>query len=70
MREWLPVYAKALGAKKPFRVPKLVARLVAGSYGTHLATEARGASNEKAKRELGWQPGHPSWRTGFRESLS
>ena len=27
----------------------------------------RGATNAKAKRELGWEPGHPSWRQGFAE---
>jgi 2-alkyl-3-oxoalkanoate reductase len=69
MREWLPYYARALGARKPFRVPKLIARLVAGAYTTQMATELRGASNERAKRELGWTPRYPSWRQGFREAL-
>ena len=69
LREWLPVYAEALGAKKPFRVPAWLARLVAGPFVTALATELRGASNSKAKRELGWQPRYPSWRQGFREGL-
>jgi nucleoside-diphosphate-sugar epimerase len=70
MKEWLPVYARALGAKKPLRVPVLVARLVAGKEVAALATQTRGASNEKAKRELGWRPAHPSWRQGFGEALS
>jgi nucleoside-diphosphate-sugar epimerase len=69
LKEWLPAYAEALGAKKPFRVPKLIARIVAGSYTTTMATELRGASNEKAKRELGWAPRYPSWRQGFQEAL-
>jgi nucleoside-diphosphate-sugar epimerase len=69
LREWLPAYAEVVGAKKPFRVPKLLARLVAGSYTAQMATELRGASNEKAKRELGWTPRYPSWRQGFREAL-
>jgi nucleoside-diphosphate-sugar epimerase len=69
LREWLPVYAEALGAKKPRRVPKLIARLVAGYYATSLATELRGASNERAKSELGWQPRYGSWRQGFRDAL-
>jgi 2-alkyl-3-oxoalkanoate reductase len=69
LREWLPVYAEAVGAKKPWRVPKLVARIAAGSYATMLATEVRGASNSRAKAELGWQPRYPSWRRGFREAL-
>jgi nucleoside-diphosphate-sugar epimerase len=69
LREWLPVYAEAIGAKRPFWVPTWLARLVAGPFATLLATELRGASNAKAKRELGWQPRYPSWRHGFREGL-
>jgi nucleoside-diphosphate-sugar epimerase len=65
VREWLPVYAQALGAKPPRRVPKWLARLVAGEAAVVLGTEARGASNAKAKRELGWTPRYPSWREGF-----
>lgn len=69
LREWLPAYADALGAKRPLRVPKLIARLVAGRDATTFATQLRGASNEKAKRELGWQPRYASWRQGFSEAL-
>lgn len=69
MSEWLPVYADALGAKKPLRVPVWIARLLAGPAAARMATELRGASNAKAKRELGWQPLHPTWRQGFGESL-
>jgi nucleoside-diphosphate-sugar epimerase len=69
LREWVPALAKAVGAKPPRRVPAWLARLVAGRQATDFALELRGASNEKAKRELGWQPAHPSWRTGFAESL-
>jgi nucleoside-diphosphate-sugar epimerase len=63
--EWLPALARTLGAKKPMRVPKFVARLVAGEAGVVMMTDARGASNAKAKRELAWSPAHPSWRQGF-----
>ena len=69
LREWLPAYAEALGARRPMRVPKLVARLVAGAAVVGFATEMRGASNEKARRELGWSPGYSSWRRGFAEAL-
>jgi 2-alkyl-3-oxoalkanoate reductase len=69
LREWLPVYAEALGARPPWRVPTFLARLVAGPFGAAFATELRGASNAKAKRELGWEPRYPSWRQGFREAL-
>ena len=70
MSDWLPVYADALGAKPPRHVPTWVARIVGGKVGAIFGTELRGASNAKAKRELGWQPRYPSWRQGFREALS
>jgi nucleoside-diphosphate-sugar epimerase len=63
--EWLPTLAQTLGAKKPMRVPRFVGRLFAGETGVMMMTEIRGASNAKAKRELGWRPAHPSWRQGF-----
>ncbi len=63
--EWLPALAEMLGAKKPMRVPRFIGRLAAGPAGVVLMTELRGASNAKAKRELGWQPAHPSWRQGL-----
>jgi nucleoside-diphosphate-sugar epimerase len=65
VREWLPVLAKALGAKPPRRVPRWVGRLFAGEAGVMMGTESRGASNAKAKREFGWTLRHPSWREGF-----
>jgi 2-alkyl-3-oxoalkanoate reductase len=64
-REWLPVLASVLGAKPPRRVPRWLARLVAGEAPVMMGTESRGASNEKAKRELGWTLRYPSWREGF-----
>lgn len=69
VREWLPVYAEAVGAKPPRRVPRWLARLVAGSAVTGFATSLRGASNARAKAELGWQPHWASWREGFRGAL-
>ncbi|MGA9371638.1 MAG: NAD(P)-dependent oxidoreductase [Solirubrobacterales bacterium] len=65
VEEWLPALAEELGAKKPMRVPRFVGRLFAGDFGVALMTEARGASNLKAKRELDWRPAHSSWREGF-----
>jgi nucleoside-diphosphate-sugar epimerase len=67
--EWLPALAEAIGAKPPWRIPRWLGRLVAGGAAAMLMTEARGAANAKAKRELGWQPRYPSWRQGFREGL-
>jgi nucleoside-diphosphate-sugar epimerase len=69
LREWLPVYAEVLGARQPRRVPTFLARLAAGPFAAAFATQLRGASNAKAKRELGWEPRYPSWRQGFREAL-
>jgi nucleoside-diphosphate-sugar epimerase len=63
--EWLPALAQEVGAKKPMRVPRFVGRLFAGEAGVVMMTEIRGASNAKAKRELGWRPAHPSWRQGL-----
>jgi nucleoside-diphosphate-sugar epimerase len=69
VREWLPVLADALGAKPPRRIPRWLGRLVAGEMATLMMTEVRGASNAKAKRELGWQLRYPSWRLGFSKGL-
>jgi nucleoside-diphosphate-sugar epimerase len=60
--EWLPAIARGLGAKPPRRVPRWLARILAGEAATVMMTEVRGASNVKAKRELDWVPAHPSWR--------
>jgi 2-alkyl-3-oxoalkanoate reductase len=64
LREWLPVLADALGAKPPRRIPGWVARLIMGE-GLVMMTESRGASNARAKQELGWTLRYPSWRQGF-----
>lgn len=69
LRDWLPIYAEALGAKPPRRLPAWLVRIVVGRALTEVALQMRGASNAKAKRELGWQPAHPSWRQGFRETM-
>jgi nucleoside-diphosphate-sugar epimerase len=61
---WLPAIAAAVGAKPPRRVPRWLGRIAAGEAATVMMTEVRGASNAKAKRELGWEPKHPTWRDG------
>jgi nucleoside-diphosphate-sugar epimerase len=68
--EWLPDLADALGAKKPRRIPAWVARIAVGEHGVVMMTRIPGVSNEKAKRDLGWQPRWSSWRQGFRAGLS
>jgi nucleoside-diphosphate-sugar epimerase len=70
LREWLPVLAAALGAKPPRHAPAWLARLIAGEGGVIMATQSRGASNAKAKRELGWTLRYPSWRQGFPAAYS
>jgi 2-alkyl-3-oxoalkanoate reductase len=70
VREFLPELARALGAKPPRRVPAWLVRLVAGEAPVTLMTQARGISSAKMKRELGWTPRYPSWRTGFANGLS
>jgi nucleoside-diphosphate-sugar epimerase len=67
VREWLPGIAELIGAPAPRRVPRWIGRLFAGRPGVIMMTELRGQSNEKAKRELGWTPRHPSWREGLAE---
>ena len=68
--EWLPYLAKCAGAKPPLRVPEWLARLLAGDMAAGTLTKGRGFSNAKARRELGWELGFPSWRQGFKEELS
>ena len=67
--QWLPALARAIGAKAPRSVPAWVGRLFVGEHGVVLMTDVRGASNEKAKRELGWSPAFASWREGFVRGL-
>jgi 2-alkyl-3-oxoalkanoate reductase len=68
--EWLPHLAEAVGAKPPMRLPVWLARPLAGEVVVRWMTEGRGSSNEKAKRELDWQPAWSSWRDGFRHGLT
>jgi nucleoside-diphosphate-sugar epimerase len=68
--EWLPYLATVLGAKPPLRVPAWLGRLLAGDFAVALMTSARGSSNDKARKELGWEPRYASWREGFRAWVS
>src|SRR5436190_1802824 len=68
--EWLPAAAAAAGGKPPWHVPRWLGRVLAGEAAAVMMTEVRGASNEKAKRELGWKPAHSSWREGFAEAVA
>lgn len=68
--EWLPYLAEYAGAKRPMRVPRWLARLLAGEMVVDMMTEGRGFANAKAKGELGWELRYPSWRQGFKEELA
>jgi nucleoside-diphosphate-sugar epimerase len=68
--EWLPELARLLGAKPPRHVPVWLGRVAAGDVGVSMMPQICGISNAKAKRELGWTPRYPSWRDGFRDTLS
>jgi nucleoside-diphosphate-sugar epimerase len=68
--EWMPAYARALGAPPPRRVPVFLARLLLGKALTEWVTTMRGASNRAAISALGWKPGFPSWREGFAATLN
>ncbi|WP_328766549.1 NAD-dependent epimerase/dehydratase family protein [Streptomyces sp. NBC_00286] len=69
VRDWLPYLAACAGAKRPLRVPKWLAKLLAGEFPVTMMTEGHGFSNARAKRKLGWQLRYPSWREGFKEEL-
>jgi nucleoside-diphosphate-sugar epimerase len=68
--QWLPYLAEIAGGKPPLRLPAWLGRLLAGDFVVGQMTEVRGASNEKARKELGWEPRYPSWREGFRAWVS
>jgi len=68
VREWLPALAAVIGAPPPRRIPRFLARLIAGEAVVSMMTEVRGVSSAKAKRELGWTLRFPTWRRGFAES--
>jgi nucleoside-diphosphate-sugar epimerase len=70
VREWLPAFAAAVGAKPPRRVPVWLGRLAAGEVVVRMMTEIRGVSNAKARAELDWVPRWRSWREGFRHGLT
>ena len=70
VRDWLPVYAELLRAPRPLKVPRLLARLLAGPYAVYMMCLQPGGSNAKAKAELGWSPKYPSWRDGFAAMLA
>ena len=69
VRDWLPYLAESAGARRPMRLPKWLAQLLAGEM-VKVMTEGRAFSNAKAKRELGWELRYPSWRQGFKEEFA
>jgi hypothetical protein len=69
VRDWLPALAAMLGARPPLNVPTWLARITVGAHIVAMMTEARAGFNAKAKRDLSWQPAHPTWRQGFAAAL-
>ncbi len=67
MHDWIPGYAKAIGAPRPLRIPRWLAAIAAGRLVADMAVTLRGASNARARAELGWRPLRPTWREGFAE---
>ncbi len=68
--QWLPYLAQVAGAKPPLRMPAWLGRLLAGEFVVAQMTTSRGSSNQKVRKELGWEPRYPSWREGFRAWVS
>ncbi len=64
-RDWIPAFCRDVGAPAPMHVPGWLVELLAGKFAAATMQRGRGASNAKAKRELGWEPRHPTWRDGF-----
>jgi nucleoside-diphosphate-sugar epimerase len=69
MREWLPVVAEAIGARRPLRIPAWLARIAAGPHAVHFGTTLRGNDNSRFKETFGWTPERPTWRTGLPEAV-
>jgi nucleoside-diphosphate-sugar epimerase len=69
-REWIPEFATAVGAKRPFKLPEAIGTRLLGSVAAAAMREQRGASNAKAKAALEWTPAHPTWRTGFKAAIA
>jgi 2-alkyl-3-oxoalkanoate reductase len=67
--EWLPYAAQLIGAKPPLRIPRWAGRLLVGEHVAVLMNDVRGASNGKAKQQLGWRPKYATWRDGFKTAL-
>ena len=68
-REWLPHAARLLGAPTPARLDVAAARQKFNDLRVCSMNEQRGASNAKARRELGWRPAFPSWKDDGFEAL-
>jgi nucleoside-diphosphate-sugar epimerase len=66
---WLPVLAREIGARPPYKIPHWLGEVMIGKAGVMMMTQIRGCSNAKAKRELNWTPVYPSWRIGFADGL-
>jgi nucleoside-diphosphate-sugar epimerase len=64
-REWVPAFCRDVSGPAPMHVPGWLVGLLAGRFAAATMQHGRGASNAKAKQELGWELRHPTWRGGF-----
>ena len=69
VRDWLPALARAIDARPPLRLPRLVARAILPRHLMLMMTQARGASNARFKVAFDWQPRWTTWRDGFCQAL-
>lgn len=63
-KQALEVIAAAVGAKPPLHMPAVGPRFAVSYY-----NELTGASNSKAKRELGWIPRYPTFKEGYASTI-
>jgi nucleoside-diphosphate-sugar epimerase len=60
-RVWLPAFARACGAPEPLQITEQEGLTTSGADSVYYATRLRGASNEKARRELNFSPRPLEW---------
>lgn len=70
MHEWVPYVAHLMDAPPPASISVERADREIGHQLVYYGTQLRGASNDKARRELGFSPVYPDWKDGFRASLA
>lgn len=67
LSEWLPELAESLRAPAPKVIPHWMAQPFGRDGFVAYCNQLRAASNERARRSLGWEPTHVDWRESFRQ---